>query len=93
MTRLGILTIFTTLLLAAPVLASEGGHVGHDGGEGWWGLTNDKVITNAGFLIIGGIPMLIFLLSLLQWRLDKRKDDRKKAAKARTTAPEWRGGW
>ena len=92
MTRLGILTIFTTLLLAAPVLATEGG-VGHDGGEGWWGLTNDKVITNAGFLVIGGLPLLIFLLSLLQWRLDKRKDDRKKAAKGRATSPAWRGGW
>jgi hypothetical protein len=88
--RLGILTIFTTLLLVAPVWASE---VGHDGGEGTYGLTNDKVVTNAGFLIIGGIPLLIFLLSLLQWRLDKRKDDRKKAAKGRATSPHWRGGW
>jgi hypothetical protein len=84
--RLGILTIFTTLLLAAPALA-------HDGGEGWWGPTDDKVVTNAGFLIIGGIPLLVFLLSLLQWRLDKRKDDRKKAAKARAASPEWHGGW
>ena len=91
MTRLGILTIFTTLLLAAPALAAE--HVGHDVGVGWWGLTKDKVVTNAGFLIIGGIPMFIFLMSFLQWALDKRKDDRKKAAKARATAPEWRGGW
>ena len=90
MARLGILTIFTTLLLVAPVWASE---VGHDGGEGTYGVTNDKVVTNAGFLIIGGIPLLIFLLSLLQWRLDKRKDDRKKAAKGRATAHVWRGGW
>ena len=90
MTRLGILTIFTTLLLAAPALAAE---AGHDGGEGWWGVTNDKITTNAGFLLIGGLPILVFLLSMLQYRLDKRKDDRKKAAKARGTAPEWRGGW
>ena len=91
MTRLGILTIFTTLLLAAPALAAE--HVGHDGGEGWWGLTNDKVVTNAGFLIIGGIPIFIFLMSMAQYLLDKRKDDRKKAAKARGTSPDWQGGW
>jgi hypothetical protein len=90
-TRLGILTIFTTLLLAAPALAAE--HVGHDGGEGWWGLTNDKVVTNAGFLVIGGIPLFIFLVSLLQYALDTRKDNRKKAAKARTKKPEWQGGW
>ncbi len=86
MTRLGILTIFTTLALAAPAFA-------HDGGEGWWGETNDRVVTNAGFLIIGGLPLLIFLLSLIQWRLDKRKDDRKRAAKARSGSPSWRGGW
>ena len=67
--------------------------VGHDGGEGTYGLTNDKVVTNAGFLIIGGIPLLIFLLSLLQWRLDKRKDARKRAAKARTARADLRGGW
>ena len=93
MARLGILTVFTTLLLAAPAWASELHGPGHDGGEGWYGLTNDKVITNAGFLVIGGIPLLIFLLSLLQWRLDKRKARRKSAAKVRSTAPQWRGGW
>ena len=38
-------------------------------------------------------PILIFLLSMAQYTLDKRKDDRKKAAKARGSAPEWRGGW
>ena len=94
MARLGILTIFLTLLLVAPVWAVSGPHgPGHDGGEGLYGVTNDKVVTNAGFLIIGGIPLLVFLLSLLQWRLDKRKDDRKKAAKGRQTSPHWRGGW
>lgn len=91
MARLGILTLLTTLALAAPVLASEG--PGHDGGEGWYGLTNDKVITNAGFLIIGGVPLLIFLLSLLQWSLDRRKERRKAADKARSASPQWRGGW
>ena len=90
MARLGILTLLATLALAAPVYASE---VGHDGGEGWYGLTNDKVVTNAGFLVIGAIPLLIFLLSLLQWRLDKRKERRKEAAKARAASPQWRGGW
>ena len=91
MTRLGILTIFTTLLLAAPALAAE--HVGHDGGEGWWGLTNDKIVTNAGFLVIGGLPILIFVLSMAQFLLDRRKDNRKKAAKARGASVQWKGGW
>ena len=91
MARLSILTLLTTLALAAPAWASEG--AGHDGGEGWIGLTNDKIITNAGFLIIGGIPLFIFLMSLLQYTLDKRKDRRKKAAKVRSASPKWRGGW
>ena len=91
MTRLGILTILTTLALAAPVWASDS--PGHDGGEGWWGLTNDKVVTNAGFLIIGGVPLFVFLMSLAQWRLDKRKEERKKAASSRASSPYWRGGW
>jgi hypothetical protein len=32
-------------------------------------------------------------MSLLQWRLDKRKEARKLAAKRRAGAAEWRGGW
>ena len=86
-----ILTLGLLLVTAAPAFASDS--PGHDGGEGWYGLTNDKVVTNAGFIVIGAIPLLILLLSLLQHRLDKRKDARKKAAKARGSAPVWKGGW
>ena len=78
------------LTLTAPVaLASEG----HDGGEGWWGETNDKVITNAGFAIIVGIPLLVLVLTLIQTALDKRKDRRMAAAKARRSRVDERGGW
>ena len=86
MARTAILTIALLLVTAAPALA-------HDGGEGWYGLTNDKVVTNAGFILIGASPLLIFLLSMLQHTLDKRKERRKKAAKARAQSPEWSGGW
>jgi hypothetical protein len=82
----------TALLLAlsAPVaLAAEG----HDGGEGWWGETDDKVVTNAGFIIIAAFPVLVFVLSMVQYRLDKRKDARKAAAKARRARADLRGGW
>ena len=53
----------------------------------------DKVVTNAGFIIIAAFPLLVFVLSLLQYRLDKRKDARKRAAKARLARADLRGGW
>jgi hypothetical protein len=74
-------------LLSAPAALA------HDGGEGLWGETDDKVITNAGFIIIAGFPLLILILSLIMWRLDKRKDRRKAAAKARAARADLRGGW
>ena len=78
------------LALVAPVaVASEG----HDGGEGLWGETNDKVITNAGFIIIAAVPTFVLIMSLIQWRLDKRKDRRLAAAKARRARSDLRGGW
>jgi len=84
-----LLTVFLIALSAPLALAAEG----HDGGEGLYGETSDKVVTNAGFMIIAFFPLLIFALSMLQWRLDKRKDARKKAAKARRARADLRGGW
>lgn len=86
MARTAILTLAILLVTAASASA-------HDGGEGWYGATNDKVTTNAGFIIIGGIPLLVLLLSLAMWRLDKRKERRKAAAKGRAKTPQWGGGW
>ncbi len=74
----------TALLLAAP------GALAHDGGEGLWGETNDRVVTNAGFILIIAFPLFLLLMSLLQWQLEKRKYRRKAAAKATEDAP---GGW
>jgi hypothetical protein len=77
-----------TLLLLAPALAlaSEG----HDAGEGLYGEVNDKVITDAGFILIAAFPIVIFLLSALQFALDRRKDARKAALKS---SSDWPGGW
>jgi hypothetical protein len=86
MARLAFFTVAALLLSAPAALA-------HDGGQGWWGVTNDKVITNAGFIIIAAFPLLVTLLSLLQWRLDKRKERRKAAEKARRARADLRGGW
>ena len=78
-----VLAVTAVLVAAAPALA-------HDGGEGWWGETDDRVVTNAGFILIIFFPLFIFLVSLLQWQLEKRKDRRKAAAKAAAKA---QGGW
>jgi hypothetical protein len=78
------------LAMAAPAALAQNGQ---DGGEGLWGETDDKVVTNAGFILIGGIPLFILCMSLLQWRLDKRKDRRKAADKARRARADLRGGW
>lgn len=86
------LTLAATMLLVAatPVLASA---VGHDGGEGTYGLTNDKVVTNFGFALIAFFPLFILTMSLIQYHLEKRKERRKQAAKARSTSAHWAGGW
>ena len=79
----------TLFALTAPVALAEG----HDGGEGLWGETDDKVITNAGFFLIAFFPLFIFVMSMIQGGLDKRKDRRKAAAKARKARADQRGGW
>jgi len=78
-----VLAITAVIAGAAPALA-------HDNGEGWYGETNDIVVTTAGFILIVFFPLFIFLVSLLQWQLEKRKDRRKAAAKA---AAKVQGGW
>ena len=80
-------TLLALLVLAPAALA-------HDGGEGWWGETNDKVVTNAGFILIVFFPVFIFLMSMLQGHLEKRKERRKKVHKQLAGEQEtWRGGW
>jgi hypothetical protein len=82
------LSMAALLLLAAAPLAAA-----HDGGEGWVGETNDLMVTEAWFLVIAFFPLFILVMTLIQWKLEKRKDQRKAAAKARTADPQWGGGW
>ena len=88
MLRTALLTITLFALAAPAALAGE-----HDGGEGWWGETNDKVVTYAGFVLIVAFPTLALVLTLIQSRLEKRKDQRLAAAKARKARTDLRGGW
>ena len=84
-----LLTAFTLLFFAQVALAGSQ----NDHGEGWWGETNDRVVTYAGFILIGFFPLFALCASLVQWKLDKRKDARKAAEKARLARADKRGGW
>ena len=75
--------VLVTFLLLAPTALA------HDGGEGTYGPADDKVVTNAGFLLIAFFPALIFVMSMLQRALDKRKE-RRKAAHRKI---DFNGGW
>ena len=84
-----MVSMFTLLVFAQLALADAE----NDHGEGWYGESNDLAVTKAGFILIAGFPLLILLFSLLLWRLDKRKEARKSAAKARLARADARGGW
>ena len=83
-----LLPILVSFLLLAPAALAQSDH-----GEGLYGETSDKVVTNAGFILIIFFPLLVAILSVIQVRLDKRKEERKKAAKGAATRAQWRGGW
>jgi hypothetical protein len=83
-----LLVFSVTLLTFAPVAFAR-----DTGGEGWYGETNDKTITNAMFIVIAFFPTVILVFSLIQWRLDKRKHARMDAKKRREASADWRGGW
>ena len=81
-----LITVGALMLIAAPAALASAG-------QGWYGETDDKTITNAMFLTIAFFPVLITILSLVQWRLDKRKHARMDAKKRRAASADWRGGW
>ena len=58
--------LVASLALAAPALADKGG-------EGLYGKTNDKVITNFGFGLMILFTLLVVLLSAAQGLLNRRK--------------------
>ena len=80
----------TTLLIFAQVALAD---ADNDHGEGWYGETDDRVVTYFGFGVIAFFPLFIFTMSMLQGHLDKRKDARKAAEKARAARADLRGGW
>jgi hypothetical protein len=75
------------LVLALPAAAGA-----YNDGRGFYGATNDKVVTDAGFILIAFFPLFVFFMSMLQKRLEKRKEARV-AHKADLSNGRWRGGW
>jgi hypothetical protein len=63
---IAIYTLLVTLALAAPAMAEKGG-------EGLYGKTNDKVITNFGYGLIIFFTALVIALSVGQYLLERRK--------------------
>jgi preprotein translocase subunit SecG len=86
-----LLTSLTTFALLALILAPAA--LAANDGRGFYGATNDRVITNAGFILIVFFPTFALVMSLIQSRLEKRKDARKAAEKGRLGNARWRGGW
>ncbi len=75
--------VLLTLALASVAHAENNG-------RGFYGETDDKVVTNFGFAVIIFFPVFVFLMSMLQRSLEKRKERRKAAEKQ---LGSWRGGW
>jgi uncharacterized membrane protein YphA (DoxX/SURF4 family) len=84
------LTLFTSAVLLLMLVPAA---FASNDGRGFYGATNDKVIVEAAFGLIIFFPLLALVLSLIQWRLDKRKEARKAAEKARIGDARWHGGW
>ncbi|WP_037494740.1 hypothetical protein [Solirubrobacter soli] len=86
MVRTALLTLWMFAMSAPLALAN-------DGGEGTYGPADDKVVTSAAFIIIGGFPVLVAVLSILYTITERRRLVRLAAAKARTARADQRGGW
>ncbi len=90
MRRLPTSLLYAALLLL--VLAPAAAATENDG-RGLYGATDDKVVTTAGFILIVFFPTFVLVMSLLQARLERRKEARKAAEQGRLGDSRWRGGW
>jgi hypothetical protein len=66
---ISVLALMLLLAVAAPAMAADG--------VGLAGRTNDKLITFFCFGVIAFFPLLIIALTLIQTRLEKRKEQRR----------------
>ena len=88
MRRARILTALFAFVVALLALAPSALAKAY-GGEGWYGETTDRTITYAMYLVIIFFPLTIAVLSLIQWRLDRRKHARMAASRRRAASADW----
>jgi len=82
-----VVSILSLALVLAPSAQA------YNDGRGFYGATNDKVVVDAGFILIVFFPTFAFVMSMLQRHLEKRKEARMAAHKAQLGSAQWRGGW
>ena len=69
-TAAAVLSAFALLLVMAPAALAENG-------EGWAGKTTDKTVTFFCFGVIAFFAILVIAGSLIQGKLEKRKERRR----------------
>jgi hypothetical protein len=84
-------TLVPLALLASLALAPSAS--AYNDGRGYYGAVTDKVTVEAAFAMILFFPTFVFVMSMIQRHLEKRKEARKAAQKALLGNAQWRGGW
>ncbi|HYC82917.1 MAG TPA: hypothetical protein VEB65_14065 [Solirubrobacterales bacterium] len=69
-TAAALLSAFLLLLVTAPAALA-------DNGEGWAGSTTDKTVTFFCFGVIAFFAILVIVASLIQGKLERRKERRR----------------
>ena len=69
-TAAAVLSVVVVMLMTAPAALAENG-------EGWAGKTTDKTVTFFCFGVIAFFAILVIVASLIQGRLEKRKERRR----------------
>jgi preprotein translocase subunit SecG len=84
-------TLVPLALIASMVLAPAAS--AFNDGRGFYGPTTDKVVVETGLILVIFFPTFVFVMSMIQRHLDKRKEARKAANKALLSNGHMRGGW
>jgi hypothetical protein len=93
MAPMRLLPMKIVVLTAALVLVPAATALAENDGRGYYGSTDDKAVTNAGFILIIGFALLVLILSRLMAMLDRRKAARKAQAGTEVGDAYLRGGW